>query len=165
MSAIDSEEGPDGDDEDVAIQEAVVARARAETVRTRPPTRMTPHAPSDGDDLEAQARRETRRLAALELAHINPDGGKLPMAEGPKEAPAAPPDVPPPEDTVTPQEAEFMRNALKTRRQESLELVRIIPDAGQLPEAEGPLGTPEAEGPLGPPAPLPTDEPPASTPT
>ena len=76
MSAIDSDEGRDGEDEDAVIQEEAAARARKEAAHAPPPTRAEPNPFPDVGDLAILARQEARRQEAMELARINFDDGQ-----------------------------------------------------------------------------------------
>jgi hypothetical protein len=82
MSAIDSDEGRDGEDEDEVIQEEEAAvRARQEAARAHTPTRAAPNPFPDMGDLAILARQEARRQEAMETGRINFDDGKPPEAE------------------------------------------------------------------------------------
>jgi hypothetical protein len=83
MSAVDIDEGRDGEDEDGVLDKEAAARARQEAARARPPTRTTPHPLPDMGDLALLARQEARRQEALKTSGINPDNGQRPDADGP----------------------------------------------------------------------------------
>ena len=150
MSAINSDED-DGEDEHATIQATIAAQARTGGMGTR----TTPHR-GGGEDPEATALHEARRLEALRLEHP-------PTAEPPT-APTAPADAPPeaPSFTLddippTTQEIELLRKTLRDYRQQLF--APTIPDAQPPPQAEEPLGAPtdpppHAEEPLG----APTDQ-------